>query len=126
MLAVDQLFEGPGGGRDGEFMEREFMADVLVRPGVRVERICSFGHASPEDFWYDQEEDEWVVLLRGSARLEVEADGVVETLELKAGNHLLIPAHCRHRVSWTEPETETWWLACFMPAQADECGRDSE
>ncbi len=77
---------------------------------VRVERIVSTGQASPEDFWYDQQEHEWVTLLRGAARLRFD-DG--EVLELIPGDHLLIPAHRRHRVEWTLPGEATLWLAVF-------------
>ena len=77
---------------------------------VRIERIVSTGHASPAGFWYDQPEQEWVVVLRGAARLEF-AD---RTLELVAGDHVLIPAHQRHRVAWTAPNEPTIWLAVFF------------
>lgn len=90
----------------------EFLT-LLARPGLRVERIVSDGHASPADFWYDQPEDEWVLLLQGSARLEY-ADG--RLLGLCAGDSLLIPAHCRHRVA--ETALRTVWLAVFQETPA--------
>jgi cupin 2 domain-containing protein len=77
--------------------------------GVRIERIVSRGQASPEGFWYDQEEDEWVVVLEGRAAIEFE--GQAEAVELVRGSYLNIPAHVRHRVAWTEPEQNTIWLA---------------
>lgn len=89
----------------------------------RIERIVSRGHASPADFWYDQDEDEWVWLLSGAAGLEVEspagespegADASVAEIELNPGDYLLLPAHVRHRVSWTSPEADTVWLAVFI------------
>lgn len=84
---------------------------VLARAGTtRVERIVSRGHASPEGFWYDQAEAEWVMVLEGSARLEIEGQG---TLALGAGDHVLLPARCRHRVAWTDPHRDTIWLAVF-------------
>lgn len=91
----------------------EQVDDLLSRPGLRIERIVSSGQASPEGFWYDQDEAEWVLLLSGSAglRLEHEADARV----LRAGDYLEIPAHCRHRVEWTEPGVSTVWLALFYP-----------
>lgn len=79
--------------------------------GVRLERIVSLGHSSPEDFWYDQEEDEWVAVLRGRARIAFD-DGSPE-VELGPGDHVLIPAHWRHRVAWTTPTEPTIWLALF-------------
>lgn len=77
---------------------------------VRIERIVSTGHSSPKDFWYDQEEHEWVALLRGAAKLRFD-DG--EVLELQPGDHVLITAHRRHRVEWTSPDEPTLWLAVF-------------
>ena len=89
----------------------EEMVDVLVSDGdLRIERIVSTGQASPEGFWYDQEEHEWVLLLEGSARL-MYADG--RRLTLEVGDHVMIPAHERHRVDWTDPDRPTVWLAVF-------------
>ncbi len=86
--------------------------DELMRFGrVRVERIVSRGQCSPPGFWYDQDEDEWVILLTGAARLRFEdGDRVVE---LGPGDAESIPAHVRHRVDWTAPDEETIWLAVF-------------
>ena len=77
--------------------------------GVRIERIVSTGHKSPEGFWYDQQEHEWVMVLKGAARLQLE-DRVVE---LKVGDWINIPAHKKHRVEWTTPDEPTVWLAVF-------------
>jgi len=100
----------------------------LVRDGrFRIERIVSRGHASPPGFWYDQPEHEWVMVLGGRAVLEVveredggagagEGAGGGETIrrvEMGAGDHLVLPAHRRHRVAWTDPDGETTWLAVF-------------
>ncbi len=90
----------------------EELVDVLASGGhVRVERIVSTGQASPAGFWYDQAEAEWVVVLRGEARLLVEGDD--GPLVMKPGDHLLLPAHRRHRVEWTSPTEPTVWLAVF-------------
>ncbi len=90
----------------------EEVTDILVNGhGVRVERITSHGHRSPDGFWYDQEEHEWVVVLQGAARLEFE--GKDDSVELQAGDHVNIPAHRRHRVAWTTPDEPTIWLAVF-------------
>jgi len=77
--------------------------------GLLLERIVSHGHATPAGEWYDQERDEWVVVVQGRARLRFEAPD--ETVPLEAGQFLLIPAHRRHRVEWTDPRTPTIWLA---------------
>lgn len=75
----------------------------------RLERIVSRGQATPKGEWYDQEQDEWVMLLQGEARLRIEKPEQV--VAMSAGDYLTIPAHCRHRVEWTAPEQETIWLA---------------
>jgi cupin 2 domain-containing protein len=76
---------------------------------VRVERIVSFGHASPPGFWYDQPWHEWVVLLTGAARVLFEGDSA--PVQLGPGDSLDIPAGRRHRVEWTAPDGPTVWLA---------------
>jgi cupin 2 domain-containing protein len=78
---------------------------------VRIERIVSHGHASPDEFWYDQDQDEWVLLLRGEARLRFAHRE--QAIVLRPGDSILLPAHCRHRVDWTTPDQETIWLAVF-------------
>lgn len=94
--------------------EAENFQIVLARPGLRVERIVSDGQVSPPGFWYEQAEDEWVLLLQGEAALEY-GDGT--RVELVAGDSLLIPAGRRHRVAFTAPRTV--WLAVFCAAQAN-------
>ena len=69
----------------------------------------SHGHASPEGSWYNQKQHEWVVLLKGAARLRFEGDD--NALELEPGDFVDIPAHKRHRVEWTTPDEPTVWLA---------------
>lgn len=85
----------------------ELVTALLTAPGVRIERIVSQGHASPEGFWYDQEQHEWVVVLTGAARLRLEG----ETIEMRPGCFVNLPAHTRHRVEWTTPDEPTVWLA---------------
>lgn len=94
--------------REGE----EFIA-LLSRDGVRIERIVSNGQSTPEDDPYDQDHDEWVLLLAGSAGLWLE--GEVERT-LRPGDQLLIPARCRHRVTWTAADQPTVWLAIHFAA----------
>jgi cupin 2 domain-containing protein len=81
-------------------------------PGLVVERIVSHGQATPAGQWYDQDSDEWVVLLRGAARLRIE--GRDEELSLRPGDYILLPAHLRHRVEWTDPEHSSVWLAIHV------------
>ncbi len=80
-------------------LPQELIETILSKPNVRIERIVSQGQSSPEGFWYDQEQSEFVVLLQGAARLRFE-DGEVE---MKPGSFIDIPAHKRHRVEWTSP-----------------------
>jgi cupin 2 domain-containing protein len=91
-----------------EDRSREDFAEILIRPGVRIERIVSYGQATPVDAPYDQAHDEWVLLLKGGAGLWIEGEG--ETV-LGPGDHVLIPAHRRHRVTWTDVDGPTIWLA---------------
>ena len=84
-------------------------SERLVSKGaVTIERILSRGQSSPDSGWYDQNEDEWVAVIDGEAILEF-ADG--RNYHLHAGDHLLIPAHSQHRVSWTPSDRTTIWLA---------------
>ncbi len=78
---------------------------------ARVERIVSHGHASRPGFWYDQAQSEWVMVVKGRARLRFENGAVVE---LGAGDHVTIAPHTRHRVDWTTPDEETVWIAVFF------------
>lgn len=88
------------------------LTEVLIKhKDVRIERIVSAGHASPQDFWYDQEEHEWVVLLQGEALLQIE--DWKEPIRLCAGDHVCLAPHQRHRVEWTIPDEPTIWLAVF-------------
>ncbi|QTL37718.1 cupin domain-containing protein [Pseudoalteromonas viridis] len=88
----------------------EVFQTLLSHEQLKIERIVSKGHTSPPQGWYDQDEHEWVLVLQGAGELTFE-DGRVE--RLSAGDHLNIPAHCKHKVSWTAPEQETVWLAIF-------------
>jgi len=88
-------------------LPEEFFTTLLQAPGVRLERIVSHGHQSPDGSWYDQPESEWVVVLKGEAKIEFE-DG---TLEMRPGDYVDIPAHKKHRVAWTTRDEPTIWLA---------------
>lgn len=87
----------------------ELSETLLATEELRLERLLSAGHATPPGQWYDQEQAEWVVLLRGSAGLSLA--GEPEMVVLQPGDYLLIPAHRRHRVEWTDPREKTVWLA---------------
>ncbi|TCS37406.1 cupin 2 domain-containing protein [Paucimonas lemoignei] len=90
----------------------EEVVEMLAGSGqVRIERIVSHGHSSPAGYWYDQDQHEWVVLLKGQASLSI--DGRDEPLHLSPGDYVNIPAHVRHRVESTSTSEETVWLAVF-------------
>jgi cupin 2 domain-containing protein len=92
----------------------EIFQDLLATPHFRLERIVSSGQATPPGEWFDQETHEWVVLLTGNAGLRFADEP--EPRVLSPGDHLLIPAHRRHRVEWTDPAAPTVWLALHYPA----------
>lgn len=84
------------------------LTEVLVQnEHVRIERIVSYGHASPAGFWYDQAEHEWVTVLAGRAKLQFED----RMIEMGPGDSVNIPAQTKHRVEWTIPDEATIWLA---------------
>jgi cupin 2 domain-containing protein len=90
---------------------KEVIEQLARGQGFRIERIVSRGHSSPEGFWYDQDESEFVVLLSGSAAIRFESTD--ELVEMKPGDSMEIPAHVRHRVEWTDPDQASVWLAAF-------------
>ncbi len=94
-----------------EQMPEELFDTLLQREGVKLERIVSHGHTTPPGEWYDQPQDEWVVLLSGSATLKFDNG---ETRHLTPGDHLLIPAHCKHRVEATDQQDKSVWLALHL------------
>ena len=89
-------------------LKEEFFEEILSTKDFKLERIISEGHASPTNFWFDQDKNEFVLLLKGKAKLSFE-DG--SKLELIPGDYLIIKAHQKHRVDWTDPNQKTFWLA---------------
>lgn len=104
MTLRDNLFEGLPSS-----IPQELVQVIAENRHVRIERIVSQGHVSPEGFWYDQEEHEWVLLLTGAAVIRFEDS----TVQLAPGDFLSIPAHRKHRVEWTAEDQPTVWLAVF-------------
>ena len=89
----------------------ELFTELLSRKGVRIERIVSTGQSTPADKPYNQEYDEWVLLVSGSAGLWIEGEG---ERDLRPGDYLLIPAHHSHRVTWTAKGEPTVWVAVHI------------
>ncbi len=88
---------------------KEEFIDILKNENIRIERIVSNGQSSKKDFWYSQEENEFVLILEGDAILEFEDKKV----ELKKGDYFDIKAHVKHRVKYTSVNEPTIWLAVF-------------
>jgi cupin 2 domain-containing protein len=95
-----------------DHIDHEQVDELLSQPNVKIERILSKGQTSPETGWYDQEENEWVVVLQGAGEITFE-DG--DKVRLQPGDYINIPAHRRHKVSWTDPENVTVWLTVVYP-----------
>ncbi|MCY4044230.1 MAG: cupin [Cellvibrionales bacterium] len=91
-------------------LPEEVFTPILTGKNVRIERILSYGQTTPEGEWYDQDENEWVLLLQGNAKLLIKNKG---EFNLTAGDNMLLPAHEKHRVTWTDPGQITIWLAIF-------------
>ena len=90
-------------------LPNELISTLVESNDIRIERIVSHGHASPEGFWYDLDRSEWVMVLQGQARLRFED----RVLEMTPGDFVNIAAHQKHRVDWTTPDQPTIWLAVF-------------
>lgn len=92
----------------------ELFENLLVQENFKIERIISYGHNTPAGEWYEPVNDEWVLLLQGAAIIGYE-DGY--QFKMLAGDYVLIPADTRHRVEWTQPDSNTIWLAIhFVPS----------
>jgi len=103
-MDIENLFADIAAVKNGE----EFLT-LFENANAKIERIVSHAHPSPPGLWYDQEEDEWIAVLRGTATLEF-AGG--ERVELQEGDYLTIPRHLKHRVAQTI--AETIWLAVHL------------
>jgi cupin 2 domain-containing protein len=104
------IFAGISAAGSGEDIE-----ELLVRPGLKIERIVSHDRLSPPSFWFDQTRDEWVIVLAGSAKLRFEDEA--EARLLNAGDYVFIPARKRHRVDWTSETNPAVWLAVHFEAE---------
>ena len=91
-----------------ENISEEIFSELVREENVRIERIVSSGQSSPSSEWYDQSDNEWVMVVKGEAKISFENGQVVH---LKAGSYINLPAHTKHKVAWTKPDTETIWLA---------------
>ncbi|MDO8941001.1 MAG: phosphoribosylaminoimidazole carboxylase [Methylicorpusculum sp.] len=92
----------------------EIIENLVNNDIIRIERIISKGHITPYEQWYDQSHDEWILILQGQALLGYKEPD--QAIKLVQGDHLLIPAHQKHRVEWTKPDELTIWLAIHWQA----------
>lgn len=93
-----------------DVVPEELFEDIQTGSSVRIERIISDGHSTAADSWYDQEEHEWVSVLKGEGVIEYESGNQVV---LREGDYINIPAHVKHRVKSTSATEKTIWLAVF-------------
>lgn len=89
-------------------LDKEIFESIVNHENIRIDRIVSSGQTSPAQGWYDQNEHEWVIVLKGNAIILFEDQSSVT---LNPGDYLNIPAHKKHKVSWTNPNETTLWLA---------------
>jgi cupin 2 domain-containing protein len=94
-----------------DHIPEELFHEILKTKNIKIERIVSSGHSSEDNDWYDQEENEWIILLKGSAGLLFEGDE--KAVVLKSGDYIHISSHTKHRVEWTDPGMVTVWLAVY-------------
>ena len=90
-------------------LSSEVFSTLAQGNNLRIERIVSLGHCSPETEWYDQDDNEWVIVLQGKANILFQDSGEIHSL--LPGDYLNITAHQKHRVTWTDPDNATIWLA---------------
>ncbi|MGE5769423.1 MAG: cupin [Betaproteobacteria bacterium] len=95
-------------------LDNEQFLELLTRPGLRIERIVSTGQSSPDGFWYEQPDGEWVVLVQGEALLRFADEPAA--CRLGPGDFIDIAPRRRHRVEWTQSVPPTVWLAIHYAA----------
>ena len=103
MITLGTIFEPIADSRNDELF-----VPLLERAGFKLEQIISYGQASDPGSWYDQDGDEWVLLVRGEAVLEFKR----ERINLKEGDYIMIPAHEKHRVA--SCSQDALWLALHV------------
>lgn len=91
-------------------LTHEVFETLAASKSVKIERITSLGHVTPEKEWYDQTQSEWVMVLQGEAVLAFEEG---QSMRLQPGDFVNIEPHQRHRVQWTDPHQITIWLAVY-------------
>lgn len=90
----------------------EIFETILQAKNVKIERIISKGHITPATSWYNQDFDEWVLIIEGAANIQFEQEDLPRSLA--KGDYLWIPALQRHQVVWTPKDTVTIWIAIHI------------
>jgi len=91
--------------------DKEAFQTLLVNKKLKIERIISQGQVTAKGKWLKEARDEWVIVLKGVAKLRFRNDS--RLIKLKAGDYVLIPANTSHRVEWTSLRQKTIWLAVY-------------
>ena len=94
-----------------ESFHDELFEDIISTENFRIKRIISSRHTTPKDKWYDQDKNEWIMVLKGNAELLFEEGNQI--IKMKEGDYINIPAHLKHRVEKTDDKQETVWLTVF-------------
>ncbi|WP_019507247.1 cupin domain-containing protein [Pleurocapsa sp. PCC 7319] len=89
----------------------ELFEALLEHEKILIEKVVSSGQVTPTGEWYDQERDEWLIVLQGEGELGYE-DG--SRIKLNQGDYLFIPARQKHRVEYTSTEPPCIWLTLFF------------
>jgi len=89
-------------------LKKEFFKQLLCKNNLKIQKIVSKGHSSPKSGWYNQNDNEWVIVLKGKAVLSFKN---AKDVTLKKGDFINIPTNVKHKVSWTKPNKKTIWLA---------------
>lgn len=84
----------------------ESFQTLLEHKNIKIQKILSCDYKNGH--WYEQAEDEWVVLLQGEATLEYSDS----TQKLSSGDFIFIPRTTKHRVVHTSKDA--LWLALFI------------
>ena len=91
-----------------ESLPNEILENIVESENCKIERIVSKGHTTPEGKWYDQDKNEWVIIIKGNAELLFEGN---KRVKMQEGDYINIPAHVKHRIEKTDTKKETIWLA---------------
>ena len=103
---MNNIFELPA-----QLPPQELFDPLFDNDKVLIERVVSTGQITPLGEWYDQDRDEWLIVLQGEGKLSYE-DG--SCIKLTVGDYLFIEAHQKHRVEYTSTEPPCIWLTIFF------------